>query len=196
MPSEAVCIYTHTCALALAHFFMAKTKDIKNKEIEAIVSSFSNAGLKVLFSFSGITVSQIEDLRRKFKEKGLNFQVVKKTLLLIALGKLGFEESKVKEIVSQLEQTSALGCGGDEVTQAKVLFEFMKNNPQVSAKTGFLDAALFSPDELKQLSKIPGRQELYGQVAGIFVNTLRGMLNVLNGPQRQLVNLLNNYINK
>lgn len=175
---------------------MAKTKDIKNKEIEAVISSFSNSGLKILFSFSGITVAQTEDLRRKFKEKGLNFTVVKKTLLSIALGKLGFDEAKAKDILSQLDQTSALGWGGDEVSQAKVLYEFIKNNPQVSAKAGFLESSLFGSEELRQLSIIPGRQELYAQVAGIFASTLRGILNVLNGPQRQMVNLLNNYVNK
>ncbi len=169
---------------------MAKKKAVKNLEIQEVVKSLSAHGLKVLFSFAQLNVADAQALKKKFRENGFGFKVVKKTLLARALQEKGFEAETIEKLTNDLKDTSAVGWGSDEIGPTKVLYEFGKTNPHVKMKTGFLEHSLFDASELLQLAKTPGRIELYGSLVSVMVGPMRNFVGVLQGVQRQFVQVL------
>ena len=151
------------------------------KELEEKVTSQKVA---IFSDFHGLPVSRQQELRRLLKKEDAEFKVAKKTLLQRA-----FAAAKVP--FAHIDYKGELGVifgFGDEVSPAKHLAKFAKANPDhLKIIGGVLGGREISREEVMALARLPGKQELLGQLVGVLVSPIRGLMNVLNGNQRKLV---------
>lgn len=163
-----------------------KTRKEKEKMLKELKEIGEKAKVITLFDFKGLTVPEINDLRKRMKEKGYGVKVVKNNLLRIAL------ENKVPEIKDILVgNTAIIFSFGDEVEPIKIFVEFSEEIGKGEFKGGVLYGKFISKDEVIRLSKLPSTSELRAKVVGGLMAPVYGLVWGLNGLMTGLVYALN-----
>jgi len=140
----------------------------------------------VLTDFRGLTVGEINQLRGKLREAGVEYKVVKNRLLLIAAREAGIEG-----LDAFLEGPTAAAFGySDPVTPARVIQDFIRQQRKLEAKGGVMDRRTMTVGEVRMLADLPPRGVLLSQVAGGMRAPLYGLVGVLAGVPRSLVYVL------
>lgn len=161
-------------------------KEEKAEVVQELGAKFANAKLAVLTDYRGMTVSSLQDLRGELRGISAQIKVAKNTLLRRAIAGTPFET-----LDDQLHGNTALTLSdSDPVSPAKVLVKFAKGNPKLVIKAAVLDGKLLTPDDLVALSKLPGIDELRGQLLGLMLQVPTGFVRVLNGVPQKAVYLL------
>ena len=141
----------------------------------------------ILTDFKGLKVEDMTRLRRQLQEAGAELRVVKNTLLRRA----GADDSPLAPLVSHATGPNALTLGyADPVTVAKVLIKFAHEKPQLIIKAGALGGQALTPKDLEALSKLPAREVLLSQLLGVLQGVPTGLVTVLAGVIRNLLNVL------
>jgi len=163
---------------------------VNRSEKQAVVSEVSDrlarANAVILTDFSGLKVEQMTDLRQKLKDAGLDYLVVKNTLL-----KLASQGTEAESLTQDLTGPNGLGFSFDDpVELAKVLVNFAKDNPKLEIKEGVLDGKIISTAEVTALAKLPSREVLLAQLLGVMNGVARNFVSVLAAVPRGLVTAL------
>ena len=159
----------------------------KVAEVELLTEKMQNSEGLILADFSGLTVLEVNELRRKCREQGVEFRVVKNRLARRAA-----TAAEVSDLEELLKGPTAIAFGYESpVEPAKVLAEFAKQNEKVSIKGGLLEGKVISLAEVKALSELPSREELLAQIARGFNAPTQGFVNVLTGTVSAFVRALN-----
>ena len=152
-------------------------REQKQQVVEEFVGIFGKPGV-YLMDFKGFNVAEITELRSMLRKADISMRVVKNTLARRALKSVGIEGlndylvGPTSVVWSQIDD--------DLVTPARILLEFLKNYEKGSVKAGFVDGSVVVGDEIKILSKLPTKHELYAQIAS-----------ALNAPMVKLARTLN-----
>lgn len=167
-------------------------RDEKAAIIQVLRDKAERACIAVVTDFKGLSVEEITKLRASLRQNNVEYQVVKNTLARIA-----FDESQHDVIKDKFKECCAVAFGFDDpVVAAKVLVEFEKSNKKFQTRFASLDGKFLEAASLKDLSELPGREELLAKTLGtmnavptnfvcLFANVIRGMLNALNGIKEQ-----------
>lgn len=138
--------------------------EAKKRKVQEIAENIKNACAGVVVDYSGVTVADDTALRKELREAGVNYSVVKNTLLKLALDGTGLEA-----IDSVLEGTTALAVSPDDYTAAaRILSKFAETHKNFTIKSGFLDGEVISLEKIDALAKLPTREVLLTQVAYVF----------------------------
>lgn len=156
----------------------ANVLESKKAQVAEITEALKNAATGVLVDYRGLTVEEDTKLRNQLREAGVNYFVVKNTLLRLAANQVGLEE-----LDSILHGPTALAVSEDPVAPAKILFDYAKQNDKMEIKSGFMDGKVMSMDELTTLAKTPSKETLIAKIMGS-----------LNAPASNLVRLLNTIV--
>lgn len=114
----------------------------------------------VLTNYRGLNVEQMNSLRRRLREENISYHVVKNNLMKIA--SKGTELEKLNDYI---DGPIAIALSyGDPVPLAKVLMDFVKNQPLLEIKAGLVQGRVISPDEVKALATMPSRETLLTQL--------------------------------
>ena len=156
----------------------------KNKQIigqkEAIVADLThklqNAAAGVLVDYKGITVAEDTALRAELRKNGVEYAVVKNTMLQFAVNNCG-----MNELDSLLSGSTAMAiCHDDPVAPARVVNDFAKKiNGHFEIKGGFMDGKAIPLDEVMALAEIPPLPILQAQVLGTMLAPISGLACVL-----------------
>jgi large subunit ribosomal protein L10 len=138
-----------------------------------------------LTDFTGLKVKQVTDLRRRFRQAGLEYVVLKNTLAQRALA-----EVDIAGLDAALAGPTGWVFAEDPVTAAKIIAEFQKEAETFQVKAGLVEGRTLTPDEVKRLAKLPSRTELLSQLAGAFQAPLQAFLGATNGLLYQWVGAL------
>ena len=159
---------------------MAVIRPEKVAKVAEIQELLSNSKCTILVDFCGLTVAQDTELRRKMREAGVHYNVVKNTLLRIAAEQAGLEPS--------LEKNTAIAVSPeDPVAVAKIVCEFAKENKELKVKVGVLDGKVIGADEIKALASLPPKEVLIAKMLGSMNAPISGFVNVLQGTIRNVV---------
>ena len=154
----------------------------KVSTVAELTDSFKSSNAVFLTEYRGLTVAQLKELRRSIS-KDATYAVAKNTLLEIAAKNAG-----VTAFDGQLFGPSALAfVSGDAVAVAKALRDFAKANPLLVVKTGVLDGAALSADEVKKLADLESREVLLAKAAGMFKASMFKAAYVFQAPLAQAV---------
>lgn len=153
----------------------------KQKVVEDIKQKFQGANGVVLADYRGLTVSQVTSLRVELRKAGVEYRVLKNTMVRRAAAEVGIEG-----LEQYLEGPTALAFSVDPVAPAKILSEYSKKNKNLTIKAGVLEGAVIGPEKIKDLADLPSREVLLSQVLAGMQAPLQGMVNVLQGPIRKL----------
>ena len=122
------------------------------------------------------------ELRSRLRAQGVEYRVIKNTLLKIAAKDAGIEGAE-----EYFQGPTAVAYGlEDAVAPAQVLSKFIKEYKKMEIKGGILEGKVIGFDEVKALADLPPREILLGQVASVFQAPIAGLVNVLQGPIRKL----------
>ena len=156
----------------------------KQAAVAEIVESFNDAAGAVLTEYRGLTVKELQDLRRSLGEHA-NYAVVKNTL-----AKLAAKEAGIEGFDELLTGPTAIAfIKGDVVEAAKGLRDFAKANPALVIKGGVLDGNILEPAEIAKLADLESREVLLGKLAGAMLASLSQAVYLLNAPLSQAARL-------
>jgi len=162
--------------------------NIKQKKniVAAMHANFTKAQIVILTDYKGLDVTTINALRRKLREGGVEYRVVKNTLLTRAS-----ENSDVAVIKDYFKGPSGVAyCNHDPVAPAKILMAFAKENKALEIKTGVMNGKILDPAAIKALSVLPSRDILLGQVLAAMSGVPSAFVRVLSGVTSQFLNVL------
>ncbi|GAA2010519.1 MULTISPECIES: 50S ribosomal protein L10 [Nocardioides] len=148
--------------------------------VAEIVESFNDAAGAVLTDYRGLTVKQLQELRRSLGENA-NYAVVKNTLAKIAANEVGI--SGFDDLLAG--PTAIAFIQGDVVEAAKGLRDFAKANPALIIKGGVLDGQPLDAAEIAKLADLESREVLLGKMAGAMLASLSQAVYLLNAPLAQ-----------
>jgi len=156
----------------------------KAAAVAEIADEFRNSSAAVLTEYRGLTVAQLQELRRSLGANA-HYAVVKNTLTKLAAKDAGYEQ-----LTELLVGPSAIAfVKGDPVLAAKGLRDFAKAHPMLVIKGGLLDGRPLTPDEFKKLADLESREVLLAKLAGAMLASLSGAASLFQAPLSQMARL-------
>ena len=147
-------------------------RDEKSAAIEEIAAQIEGAEAIFAVDYRGISVSQAAELRARLREFDASFRVVKNRLTKLAADKAG--EARLSEL---LEGPTALTfVRGDTASAAKAISTFNKEHDVLTFKGGFMGELLLDEDKFRSIARLPSREVLDGQLAGVVASPLTGLV--------------------
>jgi large subunit ribosomal protein L10 len=158
-------------------------KEQKTKAIEQIAAQLQDAAAVYAVDYRGLTVTQAAELRSNLREAGTSFRIVKNTLTLRAADQAGVEA--IKPLVQVGPTALAFVVGGDPALAAKALDTFARQTQVIELKGGVLEGQELDVEQLRRLARLPSRDQLNAQLAGVVASPLttlvRGLGSLLSG---------------
>ena len=150
----------------------AKVLSEKQAIVEELTKRIGNATAGVLVDYKGITVLEDTALRRELRAAGIEYTVVKNTLLRFAVDKCN-----LNEFDSVLNGTTSLATTeGDPIAPIRIVSEFAKKmNGKFEVKGGFMEGKVMDAAETNAIAKLPNREGMLSMFAGALTSTLSGL---------------------
>ena len=154
-------------------------KESKLMEKEALVSSikesFDGAQSIIFYDYRGISVEEVTDLRKKMRDAGVEYKVLKNTMIKRAFASLGIEGAD-----EFLEGPTAVAVGKDDpVAPARILNDFVKDIKKTEIKGGIVDGKVASLAQIEYLATLPSKEQL-----------IASLMSVINGVTSKFVRTL------
>jgi large subunit ribosomal protein L10 len=147
-------------------------REEKSAAIQEIAADISASEAIFAVDYRGISVPQAAELRSKLREADASFRIVKNRLTKIAAEQAG--EERLAELLSG--PTALTFVRGDTAQAAKAITTFNKEHEVLTYKGGFMEATSLDELAFKSIAKLPGREVLNGQLAGVVASPLTGLV--------------------
>lgn len=166
---------------------MAITREKKGVMVDGYVERLRRSQAVIVSEYRGLTVKQIEALRRELRNNESEMVVSKNTLLARALTEVGMAAPDA--LLSG--PTAVTFCFGDLSAPAKTLNKWARDTKILVVRGGIIGQSVFDDAGVQALTELPSREQLRAQVVGALQSPLSGLVNVLSGPLRGFLNVLN-----
>ena len=154
----------------------------KEAIVAEVLEKINKSASIVLADYRGLNVEEVTELRKRLREAGVEYKVIKNTLTSRAA-----KEAKIEGLDEYLAGPTAWAFSyGDPTVPAKVLATFAKDHKHLDLKGGIFEGRVIGKDTVKVLADLPSREVILGQLAGVLQAPLRGLAFVLAGPLRKL----------
>lgn len=161
-------------------------REEKATKVEEIAAQIEGAEAIFAVDYRGISVPQAAELRGRLREADASFRIVKNRLTKLAAEKAGEER-----LAGLLEGPTALAfVRGDTALAAKAISRFHKEHEVVAFKGGFMDGLSLDEGSFNSIARLPGRDVLDGQLAGVVASPLTGLVRGLGSMVGGLANQL------
>lgn len=158
----------------------------KQQEVEALKNKFGAAKGIVLADYTGVTVAEVSELRRKCRDAKVEYKVVKNTLARIAA-----RETDLGDLADHFDGPIAVALSSvDSVAPARVLADFIKDYQKLTLKAGYFEGRVYSVAQVQEIAKLPPREQLLGQVIGAVQAPMAQIVYCVEGVLRNLVSII------
>lgn len=147
-------------------------REEKSEAIKEIAAQIEASEAIFAVDYRGISVPQAAELRSKLREADASFRIVKNRLTKIAADQVG--EERLAELLQG--PTALTFVRGDTAQAAKAITTFNKEHDVLTYKGGFMEATTLDELAFKSIAKLPGREVLNGQLAGVVASPLTGLV--------------------
>ena len=160
----------------------AKVLESKKAVVDSLTGKIKEASSVVFVDYKGITVAQDTELRKQFREAGVEYAVVKNTLTNFATKNCGYDFSEVLNGTTAMASTT-----GDPIAPARIVCEFAKKNKlkTLSIKGGVVEGSILSADQLNSFGELPSKSALVASVLGTFLAPISSLAFVLDQIRMQ-----------
>src|SRR5918992_4445983 len=160
-----------------------KTREQKQKDLEALTEQFQNASSAMLVGFNKLTVSKDQELRNQLREAGIRYEVVKNTLARKAAEGTPFEQA-----AEHFKGVTAIAIGeGDPVNLSKAISKFTKANPDIfTFKVGVVEGKVVQLRDVEAIASLPSKEELISKVMFLINCQAQRLVTVLSAVPRNL----------
>lgn len=164
-------------------------KPEKIEIVSEIKERLKSAEVVILTNYQGLTVAEINDLRKRFREAKVDYRVYKNTLTKIAVNELGYTG-----LDKHLEGPTAIASSPTNISvPSKVIRDFIKQYKKLEIKAGIFGGKTIDIKAVESLADLPAKEVLLAQFLGALQTPTGGFLSVLQAPIRNLIYLMSNY---
>lgn len=160
-----------------------KTRETKQKDLNALTEQLQNASSAMVVSFNKLTVTKDQEFRNKLRESGAKYQVVKNTLARIAVKGTQFEEATphFKGV------TGIAWTDQDAVVLSKIVTKFVKDNADVyTFKAGVVEGKVYDAKQVETIASLPSKEELISKLMFVINSGAQRIATVINAVPRDL----------
>ena len=159
----------------------AKVLESKKAVVESLTGKIKDASSVVFVEYKGISVAQDTELRKQFREAGVEYSVVKNTLTNFAAKNAGYDFSEVLNGTTAMASTT-----GDPIAPSRIVCEFAKKNKNIlTIKGGIVEGSVLSADQLNGFGELPSKNALVASVLGTFLAPISSLAFVLDQIREQ-----------
>ena len=171
---------------------MALSKAVKIAKVKALAGELEGSTSAIIGTFAKLTVAQDFELRKVVRSAGGRYRVVKNKLAARAA-----EGSKIEAALKGLKGVSSVAyTSGDPVALAKAVSDWVGENAEFTFKLGIVDGKVITVEEIKQLAKLPGKQELFSKLLYLINSPAQRLVTVLNATGKGLAVVVNQGVEK
>jgi large subunit ribosomal protein L10 len=163
----------------------------KKELVTALNGVFKASNVVVVAHYAGLTVAQMQTLRKQMKQAGASVKVAKNRLAKIAL-----EGTDASVVVPLLKGPTVIAYSGDPVAAPKVATDFAKANEKFVILGGAMGKTALNPDGIKALAALPSLDELRAKIAGLLQAPATKIAQLMNAPAAKLARVVQAYANK
>lgn len=162
---------------------MSNNFELKKQVVAEIKTRFENAQSAVFYDYRGLTVAEVTELRNQCRKAGVEYVVLKNTMIELAAKELGIEG-----LDEHLKGPTAVAFGmSDAVAPAKILKEFVEKSKKTTIKCGIVDGKYIDVEGVKALAELPPKEVLIAKMMGSLNAPITGFVGVLSATLRSLV---------
>ena len=160
-----------------------KTREQKQRDLEALTQQFQEATAGMLVGFKSLTVAKDQELRRQLREVGAQYEVVKNTLARRAAEGTPFEQT-----VEHFKGVTAVALSTeDPVNLSKAISKFAKDNPEIfSFKAGVVEGRVVALRDVEAIATLPPKEELISKIMFLINAQAQRLVTVLSAVPRNL----------
>ena len=162
------------------------TKEAVKKDLE---ERFSKASAAIVAEYRGLTVAELTELRTELRKSEGEFQVINNRIAKKAIDDGAPENAPIKDKLTG--PVGVVYAFGDAAATTKAVLKFAKDNEKFKITGGVMEGSALNEADLKAIADLPSKEVLLAQIVGSLVSPHRGLLGVLNGVSRNLVQVIN-----
>jgi large subunit ribosomal protein L10 len=159
-------------------------KENKKNYIENMKKEFASNESVMIAQYQGLNVTELDDLRKQLREKGILFKVTKNRITKIAI-----KDSPVKDLEKYFTGPTAAALSSDPITTAKILTKFAKTHNKLKIVAGFMDGKVLDEKEVAIIATLPSLEEARAKIVGILATPAQKLVSILLAPGSKIANL-------
>jgi large subunit ribosomal protein L10 len=157
-------------------------KEAKAPVIDALADKLERSSIAIVTDYRGLSVADLQTLRRRLRDASVEYQVTKNTLTRFAAERVG-----KTAMVVDLEGPTAIGFGYDDpVAAARAMQDFVRTSRILRIKGGILGDRRLAPEEVQGLADLPGKSQLQARVVGTIQGPMAALVGAMNGLLSQI----------
>jgi len=156
-------------------------KDQKKKYIDEMSTQFDKSEAVIVAHYQGLTVSQLDDLRKQMREHGIIFKITKNRITKLAL-----ERTRCKELSNLFTGPTAVALSEDAITSAKILTKFSKDNVNLKILGGIMGSDILDVAGVKNVATLPSLDEARAKIVGILRSPAQKITSILLAPASKI----------
>ena len=153
------------------------SKEKKHVYISEMSTQLDKSEAVIVAHYQGLTVKQLDDLRKKMREHGIQFKITKNRITKLAL-----EKTSRKDLSNLFTGPTAVAMSDDAITSAKILTNFSKENQNLKIIGGIMGKDLLDVAGVKNIATLPSLEEARAKIVGILSSTAQKIASILLAP--------------
>ena len=156
-------------------------KSQKKQYIENMTSQFEKTEAVIVTHYQGLTVSQLDDLRKKMRENGVRFKITNNRITKLAL-----EKTRCKELSDLFQGPTAVAMSEDAISSAKILTKFSKENKNLKILGGIMGEDILDVVGVENIATLPSLEEARAKIVGILRSPAQKIASILLAPASKI----------
>ena len=149
----------------------------KQEYIEKMTNQFDKSEAVIVTHYQGLTMQQLDDLRNRMREHGIQFKITKNRIT-----KLAIEKTRCKELSELFSGPTAVALSKDAITSAKILTKFSKENSNLKILGGIMGTDILDVAGVQNVATLPSLEEARAKIVGILRSPAQKIASILLAP--------------
>ena len=156
-------------------------KEKKQTYIKNMTSEIDKSEAVIVTHYQGLTVKQLDELRNKMREHGIQFKITKNRITKLAL-----EKTRCKELSKLFTGPTAIALSSDAITSAKILTNFSKENSNLKILGGIMGEDILDVAGVENVATLPSLDEARAKIVGILQSPAQKIASILLAPASKI----------
>ncbi len=153
----------------------------KQEYIEKMSSQFDKSEAVIVTHYQGLTMQQLDDLRSRMREHGIQFKITKNRITKLAL-----QKTRCKELSDLFSGPTAVALSEDAITSAKILTKFSKENSKLKILGGIMGSDILDVAGVQNVATLPTLDEARAKIVGILRSPAQKIASILLAPASKI----------
>ena len=156
----------------------------KQEYIENMTNQFDKSEAVIVTHYQGLTMQQLDDLRNRMREHGIQFKITKNRIT-----KLAIEKTRCKDLSKLFTGPTAVAFGEDAIMSARILSKFAKDNENLKLIGGIMDNEILDQAGVQNVANLPTLDEARANIVGILNASASKLISILLARSEKMSNL-------